>query len=591
MSRSIHSLAPWTLGLALACSGEPPAPPPGPEGTGSGSAAPDKKWDGVQRDTLVKGETADINNMIYIVGETVADSDVVYFTNMGGFDADFDCEVKLKPQLYKSWSFSDDGLVVKVETDPSYSWYDGQPVTADDVAFTFGLIADPTVASPRLNQTEHMVKGKAPVVVDATHLEFHFQQAYDHNQMLQHCDTPPVPKHLLENADRASLRGNDLNSKTPMVNGPFKMVAWERGQKVVLEANEKFTGPEMYKPKIKRVVFRIIPEYATRLIELETGGIDMMDGLQIADVDRLKKEHPELTFYRRGWRLQDYIAWNSLDVADYKRVAAATPAGQLVDLTKVKPNALFGDKNVRRALAYAVDMDKIIRDILTSETGEAYARRAIGTVTPTLCNSYNDQVQPLAYDPEKAKQLLADAGWKDTDGDGIVDKDGKKFSFTLTTNSGNARRNKASIIVQAQLKQIGVEAKLEQIEGNTFYDRLRKKDFEASLAGWSAALQVDPTDLWHSGSQYQFNSTSYSNPEVDKLIDQGMSEPDTAKSNAIWRELQAKIYDDQPYLFMYWWDDTVAIHKRFHDATPNILTEVANYWEWWVPADEVKYPN
>ena len=97
--------------------------------------------------------------------------------------------------------------------------------------------------------------------------------------------------------------------------------------------------------------------------------------------------------------------------------------------------------------------------------------------------------------------------------------------------------------------------------------------------------------MWHSGSQYQFNFTSYANPDVDKLIDQAMSETDPAKGNALWREVQAKIYEDQPYLFMYWWDDTVAVHKRFKGVEPNILSEIANYWNWWVPADEVKYPN
>ncbi len=592
MSRSFVSPAPWFLATALACSGEPAQQTPALTDVATpDKSAPAKTWDGVQRDTLVYAELSDTNNMLYIVAETVADSNVITFTNTPGFDSDFECDVKLKPQLYKSWAFSEDGKTVSVELDPSFQWYDGKPVTADDVAFTFDLVRDPTVASARLNQTERMIEGKGPLVIDPSHLEFHFTAPFNRTTMLEHCDIPPVPKHLLANADRASLRGNDLNSKTPMVNGAYKMVKWDRGQQVVLEANDKYTGPDTFKPKIKRIIVRVIPEYATRLIELETGGIDMMATLQIADVDRLKREHPELVIYRRGWRNQDYIAWNEIDPQDYKKVVADTAKGQLPDLTKVKPNVLFGDKRVRTALAYAVNVDKIIKDLLTSESGEAYARPAIGTITPSLCDAYNDQVKPLGFDPSKAKALLAEVGWKDTDGDGFVDKDGKKFSFTLTTNAGNARRNKAAVIIQSQLKDVGVDVRLEQIEGNTFFERLRKKDYEASLAGWSASLILDPTDMWHSGAQYQFNFPSYSNPEVDRLIEQGMTEPDPAKSNAIWRELQARIYEDQPYLFMYWYDDTVAIHKRFRDASPNILSEVANYWNWWVPADEVKYPN
>ena len=590
MSRTAHFLAPWTLGVVLACSSEPQPPPPGTDGTGSGSGTTET-WDGVQRDTLVYAELTDINNMLYIVSEQISDANVIGFTNINGFDSEFDCDITLKPLFYKNWSFSDDGTVVKIELDPTIKWRDGQPLTAEDMQFTFDLIRDPTVASARLNQTEHMIEGKDPLIVDPTHIEFHFTHPYNRTTMLEHCDIPPVPKHILENADRASLRGVDINSKQPMENGPFKMVKWDRGQRVVLEANDTYTGPADHKARIKRIIVRIIPEYATRLLELETGGIDMMEGLQVADVDRLKKEHPELTFYRRGYRTQDYVAWNELDPQDYKRVLAATPKGQQVDLTKVKPNPFFADKNVRTALAYAVDVNKLIKDLLTSETGEPYAKVATSTISPALCNVYNDQVTPLGFDPEKAKSLLAEAGWKDTDGDGWLDKDGRKFSFTMSTNAGNARRNKATIIIQAQLKNVGIEAKLEQIDSSTFFERLRKKDFEAALAGWVASLILDPTDMWHSGSQYQFNFPSYSNPDVDALIEKGMMEPDPVKVAEMWKELQAKIYADQPYLFLYWWDDSVAVHKRFREASPDILSAMSDYWKWWVPADEVKYPN
>jgi peptide/nickel transport system substrate-binding protein len=139
---------------------------------------------------------------------------------------------------------------------------------------------------------------------------------------------------------------------------------------------------------------------------------------------------------------------------------------------------------VRRALTMAIDRDKIIGDVLTSEaTGEAYGRPAVSTVTPTLCDAHNDDIAPLPYDPTAARAALAALGWEDSDGDGVLDKDGRSFSFTLATTAGVPRRSDAMVIIQSNLKQIGVEVKLETLEFNTFFERLRKKDYDASLAG------------------------------------------------------------------------------------------------------------
>ncbi|MFT4977145.1 MAG: peptide/nickel transport system substrate-binding protein [Myxococcota bacterium] len=128
------------------------------------------------------------------------------------------------------------------------------------------------------------------------------------------------------------------------------------------------------------------------------------------------------------------------------------------------------------------------------------------------------------------------------------------------------------------------------MESNTFFERLRKKDYEAALSGWSAGLFVDPSVIWTSGPEYEFNFVTYKNERVDELIAQGLRTPDPAVAAPIWLEMQQLIYDDQPYAFLYWMDEIVGVHERFEDAKVNVSGALTDLHTWHVPADQVKYP-
>jgi peptide/nickel transport system substrate-binding protein len=134
-----------------------------------------------------------------------------------------------------------------------------------------------------------------------------------------------------------------------------------------------------------------------------------------------------------------------------------------------------------------------------------------------------------------------------------------------------------------------VKVDLESVESNTFFERLRKKDYEAALSGWSAGLFVDPTVIWHSGPEYEFNFVTYKNERVDELIEAGLREPDPAKSGPMWQEMQQLIYDDQPYAFLYWMDEIVGVNERFEDPKIDVQGALRDLHTWWVPADKVKY--
>jgi peptide/nickel transport system substrate-binding protein len=305
-----------------------------------------------------------------------------------------------------------------------------------------------------------------------------------------------------------------------------------------------------------------MPQYQTQLQAFKSQQIDMMEAIQEKDVQTVRGwKHAEV--YEKGYRFMDYICWN-------------------MELP------MFQDKRVRRALTMGIDIERIMKVLLTIG-GEQIGKLAYSTLTPELKDYVLEEIKLLPYDVEAAKKLLAEAGWTDSNGDGIVDKDGKPFAFKLSTNTGNPRRADSVVFVKDDLKKIGVDVTIEKIEPNTFFDNLRHRDYEAALAGWSAGLFADPSGIWGSPTEDDpkpFNHCAYSNKRVDELIEKGLNTADLEEEKACWKELQQIIYDDQPYTFLFWRKEFFAVHKRVRDIEPNILSTLFGIRKWWVPKQE-----
>ncbi|MCP4805310.1 MAG: hypothetical protein GY913_23120 [Proteobacteria bacterium] len=540
-------------------------------------------------DTMVMALQSDFGSLNPVTAQAAVDHDLIDTLNRHLVRFGFDCGLTFEPDLVSEWTFSEDSTALHMKLRPDAMWSDGTPVTSRDVAFTYELVADDQVASPRRATIENMDPDMRVEVVSDTEFTFHFTHAYDRTTMLAHASLVRlVPEHALKSADRATLRGHAF-SREPVLNGPWDIVTWEPNQRVVIEPREAWWGAEEDTPKLARVIFKVLPEYATRLMELENGSVDLAASLEVADADRLAVEHPEIRLERRGWRSTDYLAWNGLDAASYgETLERMGPAD--MDWAEVTPHPIFSDADTRRALSMAIDVDKLIADLLTSQaTGEVYGKRAVSTVSPEICAYHNEDLVPTPNDTTAAKALLAERGWVDTDGDGILDRDGQPFSFTLLTNSGNPRRAKAAIIIQANLADVGVEMNIEKLESNTFFSRLRKKDFEAALSGWSASTFVDMSNLWHSGHSSGQNYPNYDNPQVDALIEEALRTPDPEKAQALWKQVQAQVHADQPYTFLYWRDDIVGVSDRFESADVDFLYPYNHLERWDVPPDKVRY--
>jgi peptide/nickel transport system substrate-binding protein len=222
-------------------------------------------------------------------------------------------------------------------------------------------------------------------------------------------------------------------------------------------------------------------------------------------------------------------------------------------------NPLFQDKRVRQAFTHAINREEIVQYVL-------YGLGAVATGPfPNHLWYCNPNVKPLPYDPQKARQILSEAGWKDTNGDGILDRDGKPFKFTLITNSGNDTRRDVGVLVQRQLREIGIDVTFELYEWSVFLKNfVNAKHFDACVLGWSLSVDPDAYEIWHSSQiERGFNFISYQNPEVDRLWEEGRKEYDVEKRKQIYWRIHELIADDQPYTFLYVPLGMAALQKKF----------------------------
>ena len=493
---------------------------------------------------IIIGVNNDVETLNPIFTESALSQEIVHLMLLGLADLDENSE--FTPELAESWESSDDFLKLTYHLRKDALWSDGQPITAEDVKFTYDLLMDTLVASPRQSACDFI---KSVTVVDPNTVTFEFTEAYP----TQIFDTAGeiLPKHILEKIDHKEIKNHDFG-RNPVASGPFKLKKWVSQQYLELEPNEKYFGRRAY---LDQVVFKIVPDKTNLLMQLKSGEIDMVSDVPAAEIESLKNSKGGLSVYHVDGRVYYYIGYN-------------------------EKSPLFSDKAIRQALTMSLDRNKIIDALLYG-----YGRPCLGPLAPMVKWAYNEDVKDIIYDPETTKATLNKSGWKDSNGDGILDKNGKKFEFTLSCATGNQLKADVAVIVQEQLKKIGIKVNIEMLEWTTFIDHIQSKNFDACVNGWSTPYYVDPTPVFHSESTDLFNFISYSNPKVDKLIEEGRIEMDQQKAAGIWKEFHKTIYEDQPYTFLFWIDQAVAIKDKYKDAKPLALSSVYDLENWYIGSD------
>ncbi|MCF8032949.1 MAG: peptide-binding protein [Desulfarculaceae bacterium] len=493
--------------------------------------------------SLVIGTIGDATSMIPMITSDSASHEMSGLVYNGLLK--YDKDLNLVGDLAESWQVSDDGLTITFKLRKGVRWQDGKPYTAKDALFNWRFMVDPK--TPTAYSGDYLKVKDAAAPDDYTFV-VHYKEPFAPG--LASWTLSQMPRHLLEGKD---VRASELN-RHPMGTGPYKFQRWDPGARVMLAYNpDYFEG----RPHISQVTYRVIPDMATMFLELKAGGLDWM-GLNALQ-------------YRR----QTNTAFFKKNFVKYKYLASAyTYLGYNLK------DPRFSDKRVRQALSYAINKKELIKGVLLG-----LGQVCTGPVKPGTY-WYNPKVKHYPYDPAKAKALLKQAGWEDRDGDGLLDKDGRPFEFTILTNQGNSYRANTGVIIQQRLAGIGVRVKLRTVEWAAFIKEfVNKGRFEAVLLGWTVTPDPDQFDIWHSSRAKpgQLNFTYYKNPELDKILTEQRRTFDREKRRALIFRMQEILAEDQPYTFLYVPQALPVVAARIRGIAPAPAGISYNFIRWWVP--------
>ena len=520
----------------------------------AGTPAPAKNADaaGPRRGgTVVTGWTAELSGVNdLILPSSQINHEVLYriFIHLLEEQPDFqDHPPTFAPLLAKSYEWSADHKVLTVHLRDDAVWSDGVPVTAEDVRWTWQAEVNPDVAWEAVDSKRWI---KDVEVVDPHTVRFHFKRVYA-KQLIDVNEGSILPKHAWEKLPFAQWRGNaDWFRQHLVVSGPFTIASWEPQQQLVLARNDRYFEKGL--PYLDRVVMRQIPDQTAGLTQLLNGELDFVAQIAPTDVPRVKAS-PRLDLVTFWANLFVALGWNN-------------------------EHPLFKDPEVRRALTLAIDRQTIV-DTLLGEYGQVADSPILRTIW-----AHDDSIQPWPYDPAEARRILAAKGWRDSNGDGVLDKGGKPFAFELMSNAGNQVRTDATVMIQAQLKKVGVRATPRIVEFNTLIDQTTSGKFDAAMIGYVPDTSLDLTGIFHSRSISRDgnNSVRYRNPEVDRLIVESAAQPDLLAMKTDLDRIQQILHREQPVTPLWESQRLTAKSKRVKNAKPSPNYAFFNLREWWI---------
>lgn len=497
--------------------------------------------------------------------------------------------LELKPFIAEARPLvSKDKLTYTFKIRRDARFQDGRPLTGEDVLFSIKTVKCPLVNAPFLRVYYNSVVDaqlidphtiqfitKEPyflnesVLGGITLLPRHYYDPENLLKALSVRDLSQDPSKLPASVKRFADNFNKSYSRSPMGSGPYKFNGWKTGQEIELVRDPNYWGngkAGIDQPHVDRLKFRIVNNFDAALIRLKSGSLDFMEVLQPVQhvrgtsSERFKRQFQKFEYFSPTY---SYIGWNNA-------------------------HPIFGDKRVRKAMTYFTDRKQMVKTILFG-LGEV-----VDSPIYFFRPEYDKTLPSHPYDPKKALELLKEAGWGDTDGDGLLDKviDGRRmpFRFEIKINSGNATRKSVALTLQDELKKHGILATVRELDWTIFLDDVKNHKFDAVILGWQMPVsEPDAYQVWHSSQAANkgSNHIQYKNARVDRILEEYRREFDPRKRIELYREFQRILSDEQPYTFLFIGKWVSAVHRRFQGV--EVYAGGLRPIDWWVPVSAQKY--
>ena len=451
------------------------------------------------------------------------------------------------PDLATKWEVSADGLTWTFTLHDNAQWTDGQPITADDVAFTFNdLVLKQELGA---NNRGNFAALKSVEVVNPTTVRFNLSRAFSALPAYLAYNAGIVPKHSFEGqTDPWSY--NAFNKGTPVSSGPFKVDSYTSGQGVTMSRNDNYFGGKAY---LDKLVFKVVPDANTQLAQSLSGELTIMILDNKAAVDRVKSAS-QLRVEPR--QLVQYY-WLALNQTDPR----------------------FQDVRVRQAIEYAIDRQAII-----SAVEKGYGKIANSAIVPAFKTYYDASLESkYPFDVNKAKQLLSEVGWQPGP-DGILQKDGQPFQFTMDVGQRGVLQP-TNELIQQNLKAVGIQADLNSMEWNAYIQKVVvNRDYTATVNWWVYPNDPDVFPYYHSSTAGKgFNIPGFKDPKLDEILTRVQTETDLAKRKQAVTELQMFMADNLPYLFLWYPQEIDVINANLQGVPDLNLRDNMHYvQEWWL---------
>ncbi len=507
------------------------------------------------KDVLVWALPIDVETLNPVLSESSYEGDVlngVFSTLVKVTD-----ELTLVPDLLVELpEISSDGLTYTFKLREGVTFHDGVELTSEDVKFTFEMkLAEGNNVPFRViykNIETFTIKGPYDFQVKLKELDVTWLQ------YLAYAYAGIVPKHIVEPefvAEGNSLSKGGNFSRNPIGSGPYKLAEWQPTESIKLEA---YDGYFLGKPKIRQIVFKIIPDPNTRFVQFSNGEIDVLDRVpdnQYLELLAIKEQGKPIQVYK-------YPGFSFMHASFNMRLP------------------VFQYMAVRQALNYAFPKDRYIENVLNNVGTAAHAN------THPMSWAYNPDARQYEYNPAKAEDLLEQAGWE-RGPDGVRAKDGVRLEFSMTTISGFKAREDFQEIAKQEWEAIGAAVSIKNLEGPSFGSAIENIDFDIIIFAWTGGFDPDSKALWHSSqipdeTGEGQNIVGYKNERVDELLVAGVREVDMAKRKEMYMEVQQILSEEVPCIFIYFQNIVTAVPASLQNFKPN-PTQANNTWnmyEW-----------